>query len=339
MVDVCVPFDFPIQYARELFIFTIALSYSSLNPLVLPCATVYLALAFLTAKYNFMYVLPNPYQGRKMTPLVIDRIIFSVFLYQGLMLGVFTSKIFPTGSISCALLLIITGIFRWFMTSAYYRSTKYLPLKDCPKKSKDAQSLTAQVREMYLNPAFKPLVAEDGTSLELVTVEDSIIDENNENKVISRAGKANPKTLMGPPAPLQKVTSNGSISININSIGRTSRDGRHNSYGASRTSPRGEPKNSFDRQRTTSANKDSSSTLHLSTNNNNNNNSPSTTALPPLIDSSSGSGGLATVGTLSHSPPATRDQPAFELPIRKKNEDKVSLLHDTNDDDDEDGLR
>jgi len=44
------PFDYPIQYARELFIFCVALVYSTMTPIILPFATCYFLFAFLSGK-------------------------------------------------------------------------------------------------------------------------------------------------------------------------------------------------------------------------------------------------------------------------------------------------
>jgi len=125
--EIPVPFDYPILYARELLIFGIALTYSSMTPLVLPVATSYFAFAYLTMKYNFVFVFTPPYQGIGMTRIVIDRSVISIFLYQMTMIGVFALKLFPGGG-AILILLITTAIFRWYIKNRYDKPSKYVPL-------------------------------------------------------------------------------------------------------------------------------------------------------------------------------------------------------------------
>ncbi len=46
------PFDFPVQYARELFIFCVAITYSSMTPLMIPFVAGYFGWAFISGKKN-----------------------------------------------------------------------------------------------------------------------------------------------------------------------------------------------------------------------------------------------------------------------------------------------
>jgi hypothetical protein len=148
------PFDYPVQYARELFIFTVALTYASMTPLMVPCATIYFALAYLSAKYNFVYVTVPPYKGRRVTQLVVDRIVIALLIYQLTMLGIFSLKLFPYG-LSIVGLLLFTIYFQYFMKKTYERSSKFLPLRDCPPQNQ-TQITREEVLSTYLHPALKP---------------------------------------------------------------------------------------------------------------------------------------------------------------------------------------
>jgi hypothetical protein len=48
--EIPTPFDYPVQYAREFFIFTIAITYSTMTPLVVPFAALYFFLAYVSGK-------------------------------------------------------------------------------------------------------------------------------------------------------------------------------------------------------------------------------------------------------------------------------------------------
>lgn len=153
-----VPFDYPVQYGRELFIFTVALTYSSTVPMMLPFAACYFALAYITAKYNFVYVLYPRYKGRKLTPLYIDRIAFALFIYQFAMFSMFTLKLFAPGS-TVGILVAVTALFKYYIWKMYYKSSKYLALSDCPKPSmnEDRASLVQEINTFFQHPALTPI--------------------------------------------------------------------------------------------------------------------------------------------------------------------------------------
>jgi len=160
--EVPIPFNYSIQYARELLIFTMALTYSSISPFMLPVATIYFAFAYLTMKYNFVFVYNPPYQGIHMTQVTIDQTTMGIFIYQLTMMGIFGLKLFPFGG-SVIILVILTFFFRWYIQRVCAKPSKFLPLSKCPKSPPQAEETSTEVKELtpllrlYLHPALKPL--------------------------------------------------------------------------------------------------------------------------------------------------------------------------------------
>lgn len=99
-----IPFDFAVQYARELFVFTIALIYCCVTPLTVPFCASYFALAFFSgihqsilclfvAKYNFVFVHNPPYVGLDATRIIIERTFIAHVIFLLFMVGLFTFKV------------------------------------------------------------------------------------------------------------------------------------------------------------------------------------------------------------------------------------------------------
>eukprot|EP01117_Protostelium_nocturnum_P016394 TRINITY_DN6490_c0_g1_i1.p1 TRINITY_DN6490_c0_g1~~TRINITY_DN6490_c0_g1_i1.p1 ORF type:complete len:787 (-),score=254.11 TRINITY_DN6490_c0_g1_i1:26-2386(-) len=151
------PFDYPIQYAREFFIFTMGITYSTITPFIVPFTALYFALAYVSAKHNFIFVLNPPYKGRRLTQMVLDRILFSIFLYQITMAGMFGIKQFAPGVVSL-FLAIYTVVFRWRLKKQYYRSSHYLALLECPKDQVvPLEEELEETTQLYLHPALQKL--------------------------------------------------------------------------------------------------------------------------------------------------------------------------------------
>jgi len=151
------PFDFPIQYAREFFIFSMGMTYAAITPFIVPFAALYFALAYLSAKHNFIFVYSPNYKGRKVTQMVLDRILFSLFLFQITMLGMFTLKRFTPG-VLVLVPTVATPFFRWWLKGKYFKSSKYLALLDCPKeKAQPDERQMEEMQRLYEHPALHPL--------------------------------------------------------------------------------------------------------------------------------------------------------------------------------------
>jgi hypothetical protein len=98
---------FAVSYTKELLVFTIGLTYSSIGtafgmsilqylaPIVLPFAAIYFGFSYFVNRHNWVYVIDGPYEGVKMTRIVIDRIFVAIILYQLTTLGVLGLGVCP----------------------------------------------------------------------------------------------------------------------------------------------------------------------------------------------------------------------------------------------------
>lgn len=83
-------------------------------PLIIPFVIVYFSFAWFVAKYQFLYVsMPNYESGGKFFPIVWNRILIGMFVYQIMMWGIFGLK---KSYISFLLLPLpfMTGLFAWY---------------------------------------------------------------------------------------------------------------------------------------------------------------------------------------------------------------------------------
>jgi len=149
------PFQYAKQYGRELLAFTLGICYSTMNPLILPVTALYFVLAWLTAKYNFIYVFVPAYENLKMTIVAVDRVEISLIFYQLAMTGLFSLKLFPEGAIVCFVLAIFTFLFRMFIDFRFFRPARYVALMECPDKPAHDQGAAQKwlVRH-YTHPAL-----------------------------------------------------------------------------------------------------------------------------------------------------------------------------------------
>lgn len=151
------PLFYSLLYARELLIFSIALSYSSMVPLMLPFATLYFAIAYLTAKHNFVYVFTPHHEGNRMTRLVIHCVMVGILIYQATMMGVLGLKLFPYAA-ALLIAMTMTVVVWYYWQSVYSRSLSVLALRDCPGTELDIHSMDERqiqhIRRMYTHPAL-----------------------------------------------------------------------------------------------------------------------------------------------------------------------------------------
>jgi len=103
-------------------------------------------------------VYPTHHEGMRMTAVVMDRVILAVLLYQIVMLGVFSFKLFLPGTgVSAA---IILTLFIWYyVNQVTYKPLKHVALLDLSKKKLNLHNTKHMdlVEKTYKHPALKPL--------------------------------------------------------------------------------------------------------------------------------------------------------------------------------------
>jgi len=101
-------FDFASYYNYALFYMTIALSYSTIAPLVCPFALIYFSISYCVHKYDMMYV----YFTRNETGGAMWRVSPSPFVKANLQV-LFNRMLFASGFASVVVFLVIFVNFNW----------------------------------------------------------------------------------------------------------------------------------------------------------------------------------------------------------------------------------
>lgn len=96
--------------------------YSTLNPLITPFGCIYYGLAYITGRYNIVYVYTPDRQGEgAMFPSIFTRLVWSLIVYQVTLAGVLGLALFPAAA-SIAVLVVVSLVF-WWGTDAQLHQT------------------------------------------------------------------------------------------------------------------------------------------------------------------------------------------------------------------------
>eukprot|EP01090_Pellita_catalonica_P022099 TRINITY_DN8457_c0_g1_i2.p1 TRINITY_DN8457_c0_g1~~TRINITY_DN8457_c0_g1_i2.p1 ORF type:complete len:749 (-),score=100.96 TRINITY_DN8457_c0_g1_i2:2291-4279(-) len=146
------PFLFSRSVARELLIITIVLSYSVMAPLILLFGVFYFALAYLSNRFNLIYVHDQGYEGGGINfPPIARRIVLAIGLFQVVMIGMFSVSIFPVGVIFALLLPFITFLYWTYLEERMYPIAEYGAIEVNPLNY-DADVMI----DAYLQPSMWP---------------------------------------------------------------------------------------------------------------------------------------------------------------------------------------
>jgi hypothetical protein len=112
------PFDFLQKYNLSLFLFTIALVYSAMSPLILPFALVYFSVAESVHKCMLMYICATKIEsGGKIGPILYRMVTTSVLFFQLIMITILWFK----GGLVQVYCLIPLPILTLVYQYVYYR--------------------------------------------------------------------------------------------------------------------------------------------------------------------------------------------------------------------------
>lgn len=95
-------------------VWAIGLTYATLAPVILPMVVIYFVFGWFASKYQFLYVSMPVYEsGAKFFPLVFNRILVGLMIYQLMMWGIFGLK---KSYIAFVLLPLpfVTALFYWY---------------------------------------------------------------------------------------------------------------------------------------------------------------------------------------------------------------------------------
>eukprot|EP01119_Soliformovum_irregulare_P016782 TRINITY_DN4901_c0_g1_i1.p1 TRINITY_DN4901_c0_g1~~TRINITY_DN4901_c0_g1_i1.p1 ORF type:complete len:740 (-),score=218.39 TRINITY_DN4901_c0_g1_i1:4-2223(-) len=172
------PFDYAVQYARDIIVLTIGLTFSSMAPIILPFTLIYFGMAYITCKYNMVFVFDPPCESFQNNHHVLDQMFVAILIYQSTFLGVLTLKLFSPALALSPLILMTLGWWK-YLRRKFVKPTEYLALENCTKISQVEFNLkpenSSSANGMYLHPALKPLEDIDApssqTEVEMCTFE------------------------------------------------------------------------------------------------------------------------------------------------------------------------
>jgi len=123
-------FAYEQSYAIHLLVFTILITYSTLAPFIMVWGVLYFAMAYVSNKYNILYVNFPIYEGAGVHWVeVFNRIIAGTFLYQLVLVGVFGIYKFIPGAVISAILCVCSIVYGWYAHGQFHRSARYLPMR------------------------------------------------------------------------------------------------------------------------------------------------------------------------------------------------------------------
>ncbi|KAG0331802.1 hypothetical protein BG004_001497 [Podila humilis] len=119
-----------VVYSNSTLTFVIVLIYSCIQPMILAFGAAYFAIGVLVYKYQLLYVFFHPNESGGLTwPMVYNRIILGLLIFQTMMLGLFVLKQSYMLGVLIVPLMVGTTWFWYWTTSAYENTAKFIPLE------------------------------------------------------------------------------------------------------------------------------------------------------------------------------------------------------------------
>jgi hypothetical protein len=152
------PFDFPQKYNLLLFLFTIALVYSAISPLILPFALVYFSVAEIVHKYKLMYICATKIESGGQAWLILYRMVTaSVLFFQLIMITILWFK----GGLVQVYCLIPLPILTLVYLYVYYKGLlikgtylDYIGADGAPSPRYFHEDSTNALQTEFQDPAF-----------------------------------------------------------------------------------------------------------------------------------------------------------------------------------------
>lgn len=146
-------FEYDFQYAAHLNIFTIALAYSSMVPLILPTALLYFMLWFTIDKYNLIFAYSDNFDRAGIwTPLVFRRVFAAIAIYHFTMFGTFLVKQNYFASGLLLPMFIFDLIIHWYAINTFAHRSQFVPLDEATRYPHTAYQLGLE--DGYVHPAM-----------------------------------------------------------------------------------------------------------------------------------------------------------------------------------------
>eukprot|EP01113_Clastostelium_recurvatum_P036224 TRINITY_DN5138_c0_g1_i1.p1 TRINITY_DN5138_c0_g1~~TRINITY_DN5138_c0_g1_i1.p1 ORF type:complete len:775 (-),score=169.60 TRINITY_DN5138_c0_g1_i1:7-2331(-) len=125
-------FEYGQRYANALLMFTISLCFCCVAPIILPCGVIAMSMEYVVAKYLLMYTSNQRFHsGGRFWPCVFNRMVVGVVMFQVLMFGLLTLKVFPP-SLILVIMPIVAYIFARWSHKKYFKLSRHLASIDYP---------------------------------------------------------------------------------------------------------------------------------------------------------------------------------------------------------------
>ena len=151
-------FQYDFYCATMLLVFVIALTYSTIFPVILPIAAFFFLVCHFVFSYQCCFAYPQRYESEgKIWPYIHNRIIWGLLVFQLTTVGIFGLKGDVMPSTLAAPLPFFTLIFAWYIHQKYSRNLVSLPL-DLAMSLDDAEQEAPTVHRdpfHFHNPALR----------------------------------------------------------------------------------------------------------------------------------------------------------------------------------------
>eukprot|EP01134_Creolimax_fragrantissima_P004528 CFRG4528T1 len=153
-------FSYAQSYGDVMLVFIIGITYATMASLIIPFSLVYFLFAMFAFKYEVMYASqPTPdYEGNgEFFPMVFNRTMFSLILYQVVMFGYLGIK--QSFLAAFVVPLIPCAIIFWFVENNWFsRPAAYLPLQcafDIDSETHDGDKVPEFRRDTYIQECLR----------------------------------------------------------------------------------------------------------------------------------------------------------------------------------------
>ncbi|MCJ1466604.1 hypothetical protein MMC07_005224, partial [Pseudocyphellaria aurata] len=120
------PFEYAVYYNYFLFYTTVALSFVTLQPLVLPITAFYFAVDYWVKKYLLLYIFVTKYEsGGQHWRIIFNRLIFAVILSNIVVALVVKANGSWTQIFCMVPLPILMGLFKWYCSQTFDNQITY----------------------------------------------------------------------------------------------------------------------------------------------------------------------------------------------------------------------
>eukprot|EP01117_Protostelium_nocturnum_P017683 TRINITY_DN723_c0_g1_i1.p1 TRINITY_DN723_c0_g1~~TRINITY_DN723_c0_g1_i1.p1 ORF type:complete len:734 (+),score=188.47 TRINITY_DN723_c0_g1_i1:206-2407(+) len=148
------PYNFVTKLSNETLVFSIALTYTTLGPLINIFAAIFFAVAYFSTKHHFMYAYTQGYEGFRFEGTTFKMLFASVLIFEILMITLFLLKSFFAGIILIPFIVLTVALYL-YLERRYFEFSRFIPLDYLPIENMNEEELQRAV-DSYSDPATGP---------------------------------------------------------------------------------------------------------------------------------------------------------------------------------------